>query len=79
MSLRLIEKLDDKDAKIDQLQAELRLIEKELAETKAKLSHYEPETKEIKEYPKDLGDVKNASIKKPSSPDTDNVTSATVQ
>ena len=73
MSLRLIEKLDEKDAKIDQLQAELRLIEKELAETKARLSHYEPETEEIKEHPKGLGDAKNASTKKPSS------TSATAQ
>ena len=79
MSLRLIEKLDEKDAKIDQLQAELRLIEKELAETKARLSHYEPETEEIKEHPKGLGDAKNASTKKPSSPDADNVTSATAQ
>lgn len=79
MSLRLIEKLDEKDAKIDQLQAELRLIEKELAETKARLSHYEPETEEIKEHPKGLGDAKNASTKKPSSPDADNVTSATVR
>ncbi|WP_448780312.1 helix-turn-helix domain-containing protein [Bacteroides congonensis] len=79
MSLRLIEKLDEKDAKIDQLQAELRLIEKELAETKARLSHYEPETEEIKEHLKGLGDAKNASTKKPSSPDADNVTSATAQ
>ena len=79
MSLRLIEKLDEKDAKIDQLQAELRLIEKELAETKARLSHYEPETEEIKEHPKGLGDAKNASTKKPASPDADNVTSATVR
>lgn len=79
MSLRLIEKLDEKDAKIDQLQAELRLIEKELAETKARLSHYEPDTEEIKEHPKGLGDAKNASTKKPSSPDADNVTSATVR
>ena len=79
MSLRLMEKLDEKDAQIDKLHIELRLIEKELAETKARLSHYEPKTEEAKEHPKGLGTAKDASTKKPSSPNADNAASATAQ
>lgn len=39
--LRLIDKLGDKDTKIEQLQTELRTVEKELMTTKSKLSQYE--------------------------------------
>lgn len=69
----------EQDAKIDKLHIELRLIEKELAETKARLLQYEPKTKESKEHPKGLGTAKNASTKKPSSQDADNATSATAR
>ena len=70
---------NEKDAQIDKLHIELRLIEKELAETKARLSHYEPKTEEAKEHPKGLGTAKDASTKKPSSPNADNAASATAQ
>lgn len=41
MSLRLMEKLDEKDAKIDQLQSELRQQSAELAALKAQHSQYQ--------------------------------------
>lgn len=72
VALRLMEKLDEKDAKIDQLQSELRSMEKELAVLKAQ----HPETSIP--HPEVLNPAKNASTKKPSSsPNAGNVTSAT--
>lgn len=73
MSLRFMEKLDEKDAKIDQLQAELRQQSAELAALKAQ----HPETSIP--HPEVLNPAKNASTKKPSSPNADNATSATAQ
>lgn len=58
--LRLMEKLDEKDTKIDQLQSELRSMTEELATFKAKF----PETTEQSEG---LAHAKPASTKKPSS------------
>ena len=61
MSLRLLEKLDEKDAKIDQLQIELRQQSEELAILKAKYPA------EIIKPPKGLGSsetAKNANTKK---------------
>lgn len=73
MSLRLMEKLDEKDIKIDQLQSELRQQSAELAALKAKY----PEASI--EHPEGLGPAKAASTKKHSSPpNADNATSATV-
>lgn len=60
MSLRFMEKLDEKDAKIDQLQSELRQQSAELAALKAQF----PETTEQSEG---LEHAKPASTKKPSS------------
>lgn len=67
--------LKDKESKIDQLQSELRAKSEELAVLKAK---YELETDESKDHPKGLGNAKNVSTKKPSSPNADNATSAIV-
>ena len=69
--LRLMEKIDEKDAKIDHLQSELRHQSAELAALKAKY----PEA--VTNPPKGLGPAKTASTKKPSSPNADSATSAT--
>lgn len=61
MSLRLMEKLDEKDTKIDQLQSELRQQSAELAALKAKF----PES--FIEKSEGLEHAKPASTKKPSS------------
>lgn len=71
--LRLMEKIDEKDAKIDHLQSELRQKSEELAALKAKYPEAEIE------HPKGLDHAKTASIKKPSSPNVDSATSATAQ
>ncbi|MDD3040929.1 helix-turn-helix transcriptional regulator [Bacteroides sp.] len=71
LTIRFINKLDEKDTKIDQLQTELRAMTEELATLKAKY----PET--TADHPEGLGHAKNASTKKPSSPNADNVTSVT--
>lgn len=71
--LRLMEKIDEKDAKIDQLQSELRQQSAELAALKAKY----PE--EPADNPAILKTAKPASTKKRSSPpDTGSATSANV-
>lgn len=57
--------LKEKDAKIDQLQIELRSVDKELTMTKIKLSQYEPEVNKV--HPKVLDSpAKDAGIKPPS-------------
>ncbi|WP_215709269.1 hypothetical protein [Bacteroides uniformis] len=71
--LRLMEKLDEKDAKIDLLQSELRQQSAELAALRAQ----HPKTSIP--HPEVLNPAKNASTKKPSSPNADNATSATAQ
>lgn len=72
--LRLMEKLDEKDAKIDLLQSELRQQSAELAALKAQ----HPETSIP--HTEVLNPAKNASTKKPSSPpNADNATSANAQ
>lgn len=71
--LRLMEKIDEKDAKIDQLQSELRQQSAELASLKAKY----PE--EPADNPVVLKTAKPASTKKRSSqPNSDSATSANV-
>lgn len=84
--LRFMDKLDEKDnllkekeAKIDQLQSELRIKSEELAVFKAKYPQNEPQLEASKDAVKGLGPVKNASTKKPSSPNADNATSANVR
>jgi hypothetical protein len=72
--LRLMDKLDKKEAQIDHLQSELRVMTEELATLKAKY----PESSTS--HPEGLGHAKPASTKKPSSPpNADNATSATAQ
>lgn len=71
MSLRLMDKLDEKDAQITHLQSDLRQKSEELAALKAKY----PEA--VTNPPKGLGPAKTASTKKPSSPNADSATSAT--
>lgn len=72
--LRFMEKLDEKDAKIDHLQSELRAMTEELATLKAKY----PESSTS--HPEGLGPAKTASTKKHSpQPDADNATSANAQ
>ena len=74
VTLRLMEKIDEKDAKIDQLQSELRQQAAELAAFKARY----PNT--VAARPEGLDPAKHASIKKHSSPpDADNATSANAQ
>ncbi|MDC1750043.1 hypothetical protein [Bacteroides uniformis] len=74
VSLRFMEKLDEKDAKIDHLQSELRAMTEELATLKAKY----PESSTS--HPEGLGPAKTASTKKHSpQPDADNATSANAQ
>lgn len=77
VTLRLIDKLDEKDniikekeAKIEQLQFELRAMGEELASFKTKYSEDNIELR------KGLDHAKGASTKKPSSPNADNATSA---
>ena len=71
--LRLMEKIDEKDAKIDQLQSELRQQSAELAALKAKYSE------EPADNPVVLKTAKPASTKKRSSqPDADSATSVNV-
>lgn len=71
--LRLMEKIDEKDAKIDQLQSELRQQSAELAALKAKYSE------EPADNPVILKTAKPASTKKRSSqPDAGSATSANV-
>ena len=71
---RLMDKLDKKEAQIDHLQSELRVMTEELATLKAKY----PESSTS--HPEGLNPAKNASTKKPSSlPNADNATSATAQ
>jgi hypothetical protein len=74
----------EKEAKIDQLQTELREKSEELAALKASHQnfhshghHDQPDNAE--EIHKGLGHAKNASTKQPSSPNADNATSATAQ
>lgn len=72
--LHLMKKIDEKDAKIDHLQSELRQQSAELATLKAKY----PEASI--EHPEGLGHAKTVSTKKPSSqPNADNATSAIAQ
>lgn len=72
--LRLMDKLDKKEAQIDHLQSELRVMTEELATLKAKY----PESSTS--HPEGLGHAKPASTKKPSSPpNADNATSANAQ
>ena len=72
VTLRLMEKIDEKDAKIDQLQSELRQQAAELAAFKARY----PNT--VAARPEGLDPAKHASTKKHSSPpNSDNATSAT--
>ena len=74
VTMRLMDKLDKKEAQIDHLQSELRAMTEELATLKAKY----PESSTS--HPEGLGPAKTASTKKPSSPpNADNATSATVQ
>lgn len=71
--LRLMEKIDEKDAKIDQLQSELRQQSAELAALKAKYSE------EPADNPVILKTAKPASTKKRSSqPDAGSATSVNV-
>lgn len=88
VTLRLMDKLDekdsllkDKDTKIDLLQSELRQQSAELATLKVQLSQNEaiPLIVPHKENSKDLGHAKDVSTKKHSSPDADSATSAIAQ
>lgn len=70
-----MDKINEKDCKIDQLQIELRTAEKELIAIKAKLSNYEsspPPCNVEKETSTDLCNARNACLdittQKPSSP-----------
>lgn len=57
--------------------AEVGALKEEIGALKEKLTQYESQPEDSKEHPKGLGHAKNASTKKPSSPNADNVTSAT--
>ena len=57
--------------------AEVGALKEEIGALKAKLAQYEPETEDSKVNPKGLSHAKDASTKKPSSPNADNATSAT--
>lgn len=78
--LRLMDKLDQKDAENKQLQSDLRSTSEELAALKVQLSQYEvsPPVLSHKEKNKDLGDAKDVSTRKRSSPNVDSATSANV-
>lgn len=72
--LRLMDKLDEKDAENKQLQSELRQQSAELAALKAQ----HPDASTVR--PEGLGSAKNASTKKTSStPNVGSATSATAQ
>lgn len=75
VTLRLMDRLEEKDAKIDQLQSELRTMEKELAVFKSK---HEPHLEPLKRAPKSSDPAKPAFTKQPSSLTVDNATSAIV-
>lgn len=83
MSLRLMDKIDAQEAKIDQLQSELRRKSEELATVKEKLFQYQQQkVKNSQPEADDLGGktlAKSVSTKKHSSQDADNATSANVQ
>lgn len=70
--IRLMDKLDEKDAENKKFISELRLLEKELAITKTRLSLYENDKVEDK----GLGHAKNVYTKQPSSQNMDDVDSA---
>ena len=57
--------------------AEVGKLKEEIGALKAKLAQYESQPEVNKDNLKGLGSVKNASTKKPSSPNADNVTSVT--
>ncbi len=67
----------EKEAKIEELNAKMLSMSEEIGRLKAQVEQQDPEISES--HPKDLGHAKNASTKKASSPDADNVTSATAQ
>lgn len=67
----------EKEAKIEELNAKMLSMSEEIGRLKALVEQQDPEISES--HPKGLGHAKNASTKKPSSPDADNVTSATAQ
>ena len=73
MSLRLMDKLDEKESKIEHLQSALREKSEEVAVLKAKLTVLNGNCIE------DLGSAKNASTKKHSSHSTQNVGSVDAQ
>lgn len=73
ITMRFLERLEEKDAKIEALQSELRQQSAELAALKA--LHPEP----LANHSTGLEPAKNVSTKKHSSPDADNATSATAQ
>ena len=72
VAMRLMDKLDDKEAENKHLQFELRALEKELATLKAKY----PEV--TADHSKVLDPAKDASTKRRSSPNADSATSANV-
>lgn len=67
----------EKEAKIEELNAKMLSMSEEIGRLKAQVEQQHPEISEF--HPKGLDHVKNASTKKASSPDADNVTSATAR
>ena len=67
----------EKEAKIEELNAKMLSMSEEIGRLKAQVEQQHPEISES--HPKGLDHVKNASTKKASSPDADNVTSATAR
>ena len=65
------------EAKIEELNAKMLSMSEEIGRLKAQVEQQHPEISES--HPKGLDHVKNASTKKASSPDADNVTSATAR
>lgn len=79
--LRLMDKIDEKDTENKQLTSELRAMSEELGKLKAQLIHYQPENKIHQLEAGDLGGkktAKDASSKKHSSQNVDDVTSVIV-
>ena len=67
----------EKEAKIEELNAKMLSMSEEIGRLKAQVEQQHPEISEF--HPKGLDHVKNASTKKASSRDADNVTSATAR
>lgn len=79
MNLRLMDKLDEKDAKIDHLNEELSKAKEELTTIRVQFTEYRTYCEEIiRQLKASIPEGKDVSTKKPSSQNADNATSGII-